>query len=208
MDDQAPPQNIEGDLAIRLMTGDDAAFREFIRLYGGRVRGHLECKCGKRKDLADEAFGLALTNVWKYAIDYDESKGSLGSWFLRIAQNALIDLARKDKRRRHDQLTEESSIDKGERPIADDVDPKKAKAAARRREQRHEAVREITGSLPPRQQEIMRADAAHPDGQVPVTDLAVWLETSEGAVKTARSKARSTLRKEMIRRGFYPTDQR
>lgn len=204
MDDDHPPHDNDGELAIRLMLGEEDAFGEFIERHGPRVKGHLDAKCGSRTDLADEAFNIALAKVWNKAGVYDESKGPLGAWFLRIAVNTLIDLARKEKRHRHKQIKEDSLIEEAKASDAEELSPKAAKAAERKRRDNQAAIRQVVESLPPQQQAIVWADTAHPDGQVPVAELAERLGTSENAIKAARSKARATLKKELARRGLNP----
>lgn len=190
------------------MLGEEDAFREFIREHGPRVRGHLDCVCGNRTDLAEDAFNIALANVWKNAGTYDESKGPLGPWFLRIATNALKSLHRKENRHSHDELTDDSPIKRKRVSDNTDTDPKRVKERETARQKKQAAARQVINNLPPRQRDIMWKDAAHPNGQVPVADLAAEFGTSEGAIKTARSKARATVKKEMIRLGFYSADQR
>ena len=87
---QASLQIDEQTLAQRMSQGDEGALRMVLVTFGPKVKGCLLKHFGGALDRAeiDEAFNVAAFNVWRFADRFDQTQGSFGGWFLRIAQRA------------------------------------------------------------------------------------------------------------------------
>lgn len=98
MADDPSTQVDEEGLAIRMMEGDQSALREVLELYGGRVRGWLHKRFSSvlQEGEINEAFNTASYRLWQSAGTFDKTQGSLGGWFLRIAQRAAQDILRRE----------------------------------------------------------------------------------------------------------------
>ena len=87
-----------GEVVERLQSGDEAALREAIGLYGGVVLGmarRILFEPAMAEEVAQDTF-LAL---WRRPGAFDPSRGSLQSFLLGVARNKAIDLVRKEEAR-------------------------------------------------------------------------------------------------------------
>ena len=86
---------LDGTLAAAA-GGDEAAWRQIIDTYSGRVYGLLVRQCHDR-ELAEELTQATFVKVVRKLGDYNES-GRFESWLFRIAMNRLRDEMRRRKR--------------------------------------------------------------------------------------------------------------
>ena len=87
-----------GEVVEQLQSGDEAALREAIGLYGGVVLGmarRILFEPAMAEEIAQDTF-LAL---WRRPGAFDPSRGSLQSFLLGVARNKAIDLVRKEEAR-------------------------------------------------------------------------------------------------------------
>ncbi|MDQ3767399.1 MAG: sigma-70 family RNA polymerase sigma factor [Actinomycetota bacterium] len=90
--------DVDTQMVERLQSGDEAALREAIRLYGGVVLGmarRILLEPAMAEEVAQDTF-LAL---WRRPGAFDPSRGSLQSFLLGVARNKAIDLVRKEEAR-------------------------------------------------------------------------------------------------------------
>src|SRR5690349_12328114 len=103
----------EEELALRLMDGDEEALCTLLVLYGGKVKNFLRKRYGEslQEHERDEALNTALIKVWRHARSIDLRRGSLGGWFLRIAQRCAIDILNRELGQREDLLALDPAAD-------------------------------------------------------------------------------------------------
>jgi RNA polymerase sigma factor (sigma-70 family) len=189
------------EIALQMMDGDEDGLRELLRRFGPRVRGFLKSTYGDvlaEPELA-EALNVAAYNVWRFARRYDETKGTLASWFVRIAQNAARNLLRGELRHTHKELEYDPGYDpasnnEGESEPSTEADPEA--------QQRVQDLEEGIEQLPPLQRAITKADLAA-GAPADAGRLATIHGTSKNSIYVSRAKARESLRKHMIRRGHF-----
>jgi RNA polymerase sigma-70 factor (ECF subfamily) len=80
----------------RAAAGDQAAWRQVIDAYSGRVYGLVRAQCGNN-DLAEEITQSTFCTVIAKLAEYTES-GKFEPWLFRIAMNRLRDEMRRRKR--------------------------------------------------------------------------------------------------------------
>ena len=147
----------------------------------------------------DDVLAVALNRVWLNRDRFDAGRGSLRTWFFRIAHNSAIDVLKHGWHRAReleipgggDFLTE----------IAGELaesNPDRAQAES------HRVVREIIAALPEAQRRIVWADAQHRHGPTPSKDLARELEIPVGTVRVYRKRALDRIRRELEDRQLDP----
>ena len=87
----------ESDLLARLRAGEDAAYEEIVRLYGGRMLAAARRILASDDDAA-EVVQEAFLSAFK-AIDRFHGESRIGTWLHRIAINAALMRLRTLKRR-------------------------------------------------------------------------------------------------------------
>ena len=100
----APEELDEAGLLERLRAGDEAAFEELIRLFGGRMLAAARRILGSEEDAQDalqEAFLSAFRKIDTFA-----GQSKLGTWLHRIAINAALMKLRSRRRRREQDIDE------------------------------------------------------------------------------------------------------
>lgn len=188
----------EQAVANRLASGDEEALRLFVSAYGPRVRGWLNKHFGETLQEAerDEAFNVATFNAWRFAERFDSSKGSLGGWYLKIAQRASEGILRRSNRHRSKHLEYDPAYD----PTVDSADRGESDGLFSL-----ECIRDLERLIKQRlvglQRTIIEADIAA-GGQADNQRLADLCNTSVGSIKVSRNKARKNLLQAMIELGY------
>lgn len=184
----------DSDIALAMMAGDEDGLRMLLEVHGPKVYGFLIARHGVQ--VAEEAYNIGAWNAWRFADRYDESEGSLGNWFLRIAHNAALDIYKLEKRHRHKNLEYVADFDPAQ---ADDEEDSEHRKLGMEAEKRRRALYKIIDRLPPLQKAIVLSDLAKGEPQDAAL-IAKELETSVNSVYVNRSKARKTIREEMVKR--------
>jgi RNA polymerase sigma-70 factor (ECF subfamily) len=186
-DDDAPA---EGALLDRLRAGDDAAYEELVRAYGGRLlavaRRFLRSEDDAR-DAVQDAFLSAFRSIGGF-----EGNARLSTWLHRIVVNAAL-MKLRTRRRKPEQSIEEllpGFLENGhlERPAS----PwRQTELDGVEREQLRGLLEENIGRLPEGYRNVlMLRDIEGLDTQ----ETAEVMGLSEGAVKTRLHRARMALR--------------
>jgi DNA-directed RNA polymerase specialized sigma24 family protein len=196
----------DAEIVKKLKASDPEGLRALLEIHGPTVRAAL----GKRHGyhVAAEALNRAAMLVWvDFATKFTEGMGSLGGWFLRIAQNKAIDIRRGEKRKKFVQLDYDPSYDPSK---CDDTAYQEEKAEdGQRRERRRQDTRAIIDKLPRVQRIVTECDSLDPNGEASIEVIRATLNNptaSNGSIYTARCKARKTICAEMIRLGYYPSN--
>jgi len=86
-------QKSDAELAVALLTGDEAAFTEFVKAFHARLSQYSFLMCGHRED-AEEVAQETLLKVFE-SVDQLRDPSRLKSWVYRIAKNECFMKRRK-----------------------------------------------------------------------------------------------------------------
>lgn len=118
----------EGELAVRAIAGDRAAFGTLVERYAGQARRVARAVLGDPDDADDAAQDAFLSALLKLS-QYDPTR-PFGPWLMRIVANAATDRRRRRAVRRTE-LLEPGAVGGGSRP---DVETMNAALGDRLRE--------------------------------------------------------------------------
>jgi len=195
----------DADIALMMATGDQGGLRLFLERYGGRIKAFLVKFYGGnlQEGELDEAFNVAIFNVWRFADRYDEGKGSLPSWCIRIAQRAAQSILRRESSYRSKNLEYDVMYDPaGNPPDREAVDMRRPTD-----DPRLEVVRRAIDTLPPLQKAIIQADLAA-GGLADARRLAEIHGTSINSIYVSRCRARETLKRQVEQLRRQPASKR
>ena len=185
-------------LAIRMMDGDEEALRHILREHLEPVRDVLAAIYGATLQLPeiDEAVNTAALKLRESAGQYNAALGTLDAWFFTLAQNAAIDIYRRERRYRGRNRrygpADDPPVDR--RPDDDD------QPISKDQEQRlKELDYIIEHKLKGLQQAIIKADLAA-GGLADAGRLAEIHSTTKNSIYVSRKKARENIRKEFMQR--------
>lgn len=179
------------DLVVRLRRGDDDAFEELVRRYGGRMLATAR-RLLKDTAAAEDCLQDALLNAYR-AIDRFEGRADLATWLHRITINSALMTLRTQRRL-------------GERSL-DDLQPQFDETTCRI--ERNWQFQETTDEMIQRRQVrdlVLACINDLPDAyrvvlmlrdieELSTAEVAEALDMTEGAVKTRLHRARSALKK-------------
>lgn len=183
----------DSDIMLMMAMQDRAGLRLLIERYGGRLKAFLIRRFGSvlQQGELDEALNVAFYNIWRFADRYDESKGTLASWCIRIAQRAAQSIIRRELRYRSKNLEYDAMYD----PAGDPRDEDAIASGERGDDPRIDALHKAIAGLPPLQKAIIEADLAA-DGLADAGRLAEIHGTSKNSIYVSRFKAREALKKQ------------
>jgi DNA-directed RNA polymerase specialized sigma24 family protein len=201
MTDNPPTGASDVDIIISLQDDDPTqGLRLLLETHSGKVRGWLKKKYKGVLDEAEieSAMNLAAAQIWKFAPNYDESKGTLAGCFLVFARNAAVSVLRGE-RKHHENRKDYEEILRGDVPQAQpcDAPPPDSKQGKVLSDFDTAIV-----SLPPLQKSIVLADLKS-DGTAEAGRLAERLGISVNSVYVNRNRAHENLHKRMIELGHY-----
>ncbi len=172
----------EADLVRRAKQHDKQAFAVLYEENFDRVYRYIYLKSGNRHDAEDitqAVFIKAMEKIHQYK--YQGSPFS--AWLFRIAFNQLIDLARKNKRRRHEELDPNiPSREDGPQELTE-------------RSFDADAVTAATQKLTTSQREVITLRFG---GGLSTAEAADMMGKTEGAIKALQHSAVVALRKIMM----------
>ena len=146
--------------------------------YSGKVMGYIAARVQRRAD-AEDLCADVFEKAYKKIDAYDESKASLSTWIFTITRNTVIDYFRRNK-----VMDEPDENIAAEGEIDDNL-------------LTQETLSELAAALnklPEELQDIIVL--AYYDGK-PLTEIAMMMRMSYGAVKLRHQKALGLLKKEM-----------
>lgn len=189
----------DSDIALMMAMGDQDGLRLFLQRYGGRMMGYLAKHYGDVLQEAElhEALNVTVFNIWRFAGRYDETKGQLASWCIRIAQRAAQSI-----------LCRETQFCSKNHEYDENYDPAGPSTGTSDEEQvfgvgdpRWKHVLAAIDSLPKLQKAIVEADLKA-DGTADAQRLAEGHGTTKNSIYVSRNKAHENLKKrvdELIR---------
>jgi RNA polymerase sigma-70 factor (ECF subfamily) len=168
-------------LIIRAQQGDGVAYADLLRLLAATARQYTRNRVGDVPWLDDVAQETLLT-VHAARRTYDP-KRPFAPWFYAILSSRMIDVLRKERRVSArelgtDTLPEPAAVQKSAHAGSDVVDPATIEAAL--------------GSLPERQQEVVRALKLRDES---VKEISERLGMSQSAVKVTAHRGYKALRR-------------
>lgn len=194
----------DSDIVLMMATQDREGLRLLIERYGGRLKAFLRKRFGSvlQGGELDEALSVAFYNIWRFADRYDERKGTLASWCIRIAQNAAKGILRRETKYRDKNLEYNPSYDPADPHEGDEAGP-----ADDALDPKLDHLRQTIQKLPPLQKAIIEADLAA--GRLADAGrLAEIHGTSINSIYVSRTKARETLRKQVEQLSRQPAGKR
>lgn len=170
--------------------GDEDAFAQLVRLHEKKVYNLTLRICGDPEDAADAAQD-AFLSAWRGLPGFRGEAG-FSTWLYRLASNAAIDHLRRTRRQRC-----ETSLDGGDHAmdIADtSLSPQMRTEAVELRE----AVLEGLAQLSDAHRQALTLREVQ---ELSYEEISAVLEVDLGTVKSRISRARSALRKILLKNG-------
>lgn len=194
----------DSDIALMMSMRDNEGLRLLLQQYGGCMKAYLQKYFGdvlQEGELA-EALNVAVFNIWRFADRYEEGKGKLVSWCIRIAQRAAQSILRRENKYRDKNLEYDAVYDPAGDPPEDatvaeepDDDPRLA------------VLPQAIEKLPALQKAIIKADLAA-DGLADAARLAEILGTNKNNIYVSRHKARENLKRQVEELSRQPAKKR
>jgi DNA-directed RNA polymerase specialized sigma24 family protein len=193
----------DSDIALMMAMQDREGLRLLIERYGGRLKAFLfkRFRSVLQEGELAEALNVAFYNIWRFADRYDETKGSLPSWCIRIAQMAAQSIIRRESDYRSKNLEYDAVYDPAGNP------PDEGAAEDHDDDPRIDALHKAIAGLPPLQKAIIQADLAA-DGLADAGRLAGIHGTSKNSIYVSRSKAREVLKRQVEQISRQPAGKR
>lgn len=88
--------NPDANVILQLKNGDQRAMAAVLDKYGDALYGAIY-QIVRSEDIAKDLMQDACIKIWKNIKSYDEQKGRLFTWLLRVCRNTAIDKARTAK---------------------------------------------------------------------------------------------------------------
>jgi RNA polymerase sigma-70 factor (ECF subfamily) len=169
----------EQSLVHRAQQQDQEAFAQLYERHFDKIYRYIALKIGNRmeaEDITQQVFLKALRSI----SSYKWKDIPFSAWLYRIAHNQVVDYLRKKTRYPTTHLEEPLAIS--------DSDPQKTTE----RKLSIEELMVVTKRLTPSQQEVL---ALRFTSELPITQVAMIMGKSEGAVKALQHSAIVALRK-------------
>lgn len=175
----------EQDIVRRAQQYDQQAFGQLYEEHFDKIYRYITLKIGNKveaEDMTQQVFLKALRSI----SGYKWRNIPFSAWLFRIAHNQVVDYLRKKSKRVTMALDESIIISSGP-----DNNPQKIAEHRLNVEQLASATRQLT----PAQQEVISLRFA---GEMPIAQVAVTMDRSEGAVKALQHSAIVALRKILL----------
>jgi len=88
--------NPDLSMILQLKNGDQKAMAQVLDKYGNALYGAIY-QIVRSEDIAKDLMQDASIKIWKNIKSYDEKKGRLFTWLLRVCRNTAIDKVRTGK---------------------------------------------------------------------------------------------------------------
>ena len=183
---------------------DKEGLHLLIERYGGRLKAFLfkRFRSVLQEGELAEALNVTFDKAWRFADRYEEGKGTLASWCIRIAQNAAKDIIKRETKYRAKNLEYDSAHDPADPHDDDEVAPED-----RSDDPRSEYLRQAIQNLPALQKAIIEADLAA-DGLADAGRLAEIHATSKNSICVSRHKAHENLKRQVEQLSRQPAGKR
>jgi RNA polymerase sigma-70 factor, ECF subfamily len=166
-----PQRLADEDLLLLVRDGDADAFELVYDRHGGAAYSLAYRIMGER-NAAEDVVQDALLSVWRSGGRFDPARGSVRTWLLGIVHHRAIDALRRTSTHARRRASAEGIEERHEAPERTDAE------VARREDARE--VREIMGTLPEQQRQVIRLAYF---GGYTHTQIAQMLDMPIGTVK-------------------------
>ena len=180
----------EEELVRSAAKGDDMAFAQLVALHEKRIFALAMRMTGNQEDAADVA-QEAFLSAWRGLPNFRGEAG-FATWLYRLTSNAAIDYLRKNKRQRA-----EASLNDEELGL-NAPDPAPTPQEQAEVQSLQEAVRWGMGELSQEHRQVLDLREYQ---ELSYEEIARQLGVDLGTVKSRLSRARSALRKILLRSG-------
>ncbi len=170
--------------------GDEMAFAQLVALHEKRVYALALRMTGNQEDAADVA-QEAFLSAWRGLPNFRGESG-FSTWLYRLTSNAAIDYLRKNKRQRA-----EASLNDGELGL-DAPDPAPTPQERAEAQSLRESVRWGMGELSQEHRQVLDLREYQ---ELSYEEISARLGVDLGTVKSRLSRARSALRKILLKSG-------
>lgn len=170
--------------------GDEDAFAQLVRMHEKKVYNLTLRMCGNPEDAADAAQD-AFLSAWRGLPGFRGEAG-FSTWLYRLASNAAIDHLRRTRRQRY-----EASLDGGDQTI-DVVDESPTPQMRTEAAELRDAVAEGLAQLSDAHRQALTLREVQ---ELSYEEISAVLEVDLGTVKSRISRARSALRKILLKNG-------
>lgn len=179
--------------------GNEEAFGELVRLHEKKVYNLTLRMCASPEDAADAA-QEAFLSAWKGLPSF-RGDSDFSTWLYRLACNASIDLLRRRRRQRGElSLDDEDSA----------IDPADPAPAPQEQAEQLELRRAVEAGLAQLGDNHRQALVLREIQELSYEEIAAVLEVDLGTVKSRISRARSALRKILLKSGnlsgYFPSN--
>ncbi len=161
--------------------GDEQAFNRLVQRHAPRLHAVVRRHIGSSDD-ADEIVQDAFWKAWKASSRWQPGGARFSTWLYRVAVNRSIDHLRATRRRR------EVTVDE----VPDALDASAGADAAADQRQILGLMRQAIDQLPDRQRLAVLLSTGEEKSNA---EIALIMESSEGAVEQLLVRARRSLRK-------------
>lgn len=180
----------EKELVRAAANGDEAAFGELVRIYENKAY-HLALRmCGNAEDAGDIAQDAFLA-AWRGLPSFRGESG-FSTWLYRLVSNAAIDHLRRTKHQRG-----QLSLDDEELNL-DSVDPNPGPQESAEEKDLQRVVQEGLGQLGDDHRAVLVMREVQ---ELSYEEIAHTLQIDLGTVKSRLARARTALRKILIKSG-------
>lgn len=193
--DELTEESDDDDLAYGMLEKNPEAMRLVLRRHGPEILGWLTSRYRPTLQLEEieDILDQAAAKVWINAGAFDSKKGSLGGWFLTIAQRTAQDFVkgRRRYRKRFGRAQEDADPPdpEAECPADDGMTPKEL-------EQKYKPLYNLIETrLVGLQRKILLADLAAGSGEADNKWLAERFGTTVASIRVSRIKAITNLQK-------------
>lgn len=182
----------DADIVLGMAMKDEESLRLFLQRYGGRMKAYLSKHFGAVLQAGElnEALNRAIFNIWRFADRYDETKGQVASWCIRIAQRAAQSVLRREAKFCSKNLEYDDSYD----PASPSSEHAGATQVFSADDPRWKLLAQAIEMLPALQKAIVKADLAA-DGTADAQRLAEIHGTTKNCIYVSRNKAHANLKK-------------
>jgi len=180
----------EGDLVQRSLEGDQGAFEEIVRRYQGLVLNIVYHYLG-RNDIAEDIAQEVFVKLYSTLSRFDPTR-SLKAWIGKITANQCIDELRRTKRQR---LQLFSDFD--ERQAAGELLAQARSEQPLTEDQAEKAQKLLQSALGRLSPSERMAFVLHEMEDLPYSELAATMGTTELAARIRVSRSRKKLRKKL-----------
>jgi len=187
------------ELVQRMLQEDNGAMRAVIAKFGDRIMHSLARRFRDVLDQhdVDECLNHAAWKLWRFANKFDPDRGSLGTWFYKVAEREVYDLIRNRP--------------SGTLPL--EFDPGATPRVAWGSTSRHpngaliNDLNAVIDMLPKVQKAVILADIAAGE-RADDEGLAARLKTSVNSIRVSRHKAKKRIALELGKRGHASLEEK